>query len=193
MRNYGLATLMLAVGLALGTVIGLLLDRGGSADAELVATRSLLEQRETALAEAESHLEGAEAARRDAEQQLERLIEERETMEAEFNVQLQEAARRMEEAARLAEGVVTGQVDVGAAATAHIFILEELFAFAQGGFGVEFYDFGPAVEDGLAELPPEVAAEVSSVLTETDPIEAERRYWTALQRVLNSLQAATAG
>lgn len=199
MKNYGLAVLTFLVGVTLGVVIGLLVNRDDSSaelaaqTAQLQMTEAELEDATVQLDEASSLLEASEAGRQAIESELEQLIDGTSVVESELMAQVEALQGELERL--MAEGATSGEqlAETQAAVTPHIFILQELDAYAAGGFdGTEFID-DPAVLDALDELPDDVALVVRQLFAEPDPVTAEAKYRDVVQRVLNSLQAAVTG
>ena len=194
-KNYGLATLTFVVGVTLGVIIGLLVDGGSDSGSE-----ALLRQAETErdlalsqLEEATSLLDSTEEGRQAIEQELERLLDDAGDGEAELMAALEEAQAELQRL--MEESIDSGSqlADAQAAVIPHIFILQELDAYAAGGYdGAQFVD-DPAVRDALEELPSDVALVIDQLFREPDPTTAAAKYRDVLQRVLNSLQDAVTG
>lgn len=199
MKNYGLAALVLVVGLALGVIIGLLAgDDGADERAELLATQTALRAAESERDEAVdqlgstiAQLEATDQERMLIEEEVERLLSGGDPQElmGELNAAREESERLRQELQTSSEQTFSAQ----GAVTPHIFILQELFAFAENGFDGEGFAGDPAIEDGLDQLPADVATSIRDLFTETDAGVAAEVYPQVFQAVLNSLQAAVLG
>jgi uncharacterized membrane-anchored protein YhcB (DUF1043 family) len=200
MKNYGLATLTFVVGVALGVIIGLLINGGDDTSAELAAQSAQLRVAEGELTDARvqfdetsSLLEASEAARQAMEAELEQLLDEQSDGQSELLAQLEEAQRQLEELMnqQLTSGLELA--DVQASVVPHIFILQELGAYAAAGYVGEEFASDPAVLDALDELPSDVALVVRQLFAEPDAVTAGAKYRDVVQRVLNSLQTVVTG
>lgn len=200
MKNYGLAALTFVVGVALGVIIGLLINGGDDTSAELAAETAQLRVAEGELADARAQLdesvsllEASEAGRQAIEAELEQLLDEQSDGQAELIAQLEEAQRQLEE---LMDQQLTSNLelaDVQASVVPHIFILQELGAYAAAGYLGEEFSSDPAVINALDELPDDVALVVRQLFAEPDSVTAAAKYRDVVQRVLNSLQGAVTG
>jgi hypothetical protein len=195
MKNYGLATLTFVVGVTLGVIIGLLVNGGDDTGSEALL-RQVETERDLALqqlGEATALLDATEAGRQEIEQELEEALDAGRQGEAELMAQLEETQRELE---RLMEETMNSGEEFAAAREAvapHIFMLEQLDAYAAAGFdGTQFVD-DPATRDALGELPAELALVIRQLFAEPDATTAEVKYRDAFQQVLNSLQAAVSG
>lgn len=196
MKNYGLAALTLGIGLALGVIIGLLVNRtDGEAGDRLAGVEAQLQAASADLAAADDEvaslrelLDQSERGRRSTETELERVLDGLDSAEGELRRQLEVAQaeiRRLDEESQRVAGRST---EAAAAVTAHVFMLQELFGYAQAGFAGESFATDPAIVDAYRELPPEISVVIQQLFAEPDATTAGVQYWVVLQQVVNSLQ-----